>query len=176
MNADAGVRPARPEDAPAIGRVQLAAWQAAYADVLPAEVLGALRQDTLAEQWRAATDHPPTPRHRVLVAHAGSDVVGFAAYGPASDPDRDPDQDAELLALVVDPAALGGGHGSPLLRDDGFTGAVTWLLAVDDALRAFLAAAGWAADGSRRELDVNGDGSVRLRQVRLHTDLTDQDR
>ena len=45
------------------------------------------------------------------------------------------------------------------------------LLYVDDATRAFLTAAGWAPDGAHRTLDLTGDGSVTLKQVRLHTDL-----
>ena len=36
---------------------------------------------------------------------------------------------------------------------------------------AFLTGSGWAADGAHRELDLRGDDSVRVRQVRLHTDL-----
>ena len=40
----------------------------------------------------------------------------------------------------------------------------------DDALRAFLTASGWSADGSSREIGSD-DVDVRLRQVRLHTDL-----
>ena len=41
---------------------------------------------------------------------------------------------------------------------DRFTRAVTWVLAADDALRAFLTGAGWAPDGAHRELDLDGTG------------------
>ena len=37
---------------------------------------------------------------------------------------------------------------------------------------AFLQAAGWAPDGAHRSLDLHDDGSVLVKQVRLHTDLT----
>ncbi len=67
--ADASVRSARPQEAEAMGRVQLDEWQTAYAGILPAEVLDALTAETLAGQWRAAVEDPPTPRHRVLVEH-----------------------------------------------------------------------------------------------------------
>jgi hypothetical protein len=40
----------------------------------------------------------------------------------------------------------------------------------DDVLRRFLLAAGWATDGASREIGSD-DGSLRLKQVRLHTDL-----
>jgi ribosomal protein S18 acetylase RimI-like enzyme len=177
--ADASVRSARPQEAEAMGRVQLDEWRAAYAGILPAEVLDALTAETLAGQWRAAVEDPPTPRHRVLVALDGDTVVGFAALGPATDPDRDPQLHAELYALVVGPSAQHMGHGSRLLaataehlRADHFTTAVAWIPAADEALIGFLVKAGWAPDGSQQELDMRGDGSATLRQVRLHTDLT----
>ena len=78
-------------------------------------------------------------------------MVGFAITGPATDPDCDPVADAELRELTVDPDERGKGHGSRLLQAaadtmaaDRFTRAVTWVLAADDALRAFLTDAGWA--------------------------------
>ena len=41
----------------------------------------------------------------------------------------------------------------------------------DDVLRGFLTDAGWATDGAHRELDLTGDGSTTVKQLRLHTDL-----
>jgi hypothetical protein len=41
----------------------------------------------------------------------------------------------------------------------------------DDSLRRFLTTAGWAADGSTREIGSD-DVDLRMRQVRLHTDLS----
>jgi hypothetical protein len=57
------------------------------------------------------------------------------------------------------------------LKADRYTRAVTWLGAADDVTRLFLTTAGWAADGAHRTLDLTGDGSVQVKQVRLHTDL-----
>ena len=59
------------------------------------------------------------------------------------------------------------------LKADRFTHAVIWLASTDDTRRAFLTGAGWDADGAHRELDLHGDGSVRVKQIRLHTDLGD---
>jgi hypothetical protein len=50
---------------------------------------------------------------------------------------------------------------------------VTWLPASADELRAFLTGAGWAPDGAHRTLDLTGDGSVTVKQVRLHTSLAE---
>ena len=55
---------------------------------------------------------------------------------------------------------------------DRFTRAVTWTISTDDALRTFLTEAGWAPDGAHRELDLDGTGSTRVKQVRLHTALS----
>jgi hypothetical protein len=54
---------------------------------------------------------------------------------------------------------------------DRFSHAVTWVVAGDDALLAFLSSAGWGTDSAHRELDLDGTGAVRVKQVRLHTQL-----
>jgi len=174
--ARSGVRAARQRDAAVIGRIQLRAWQAAYAQTLPGDALAGLAADTLAARWHAATVTPPSPRHRVLVAENGDHVAGFAATAPATDPDLDPARDGELVALLVDPSDGRRGHGSRLLsaaadhlRADGFRRAVCWLLSTDDVLRRFLVEAGWAADGAYRDLQVGDDAVVR--QIRVHTSL-----
>lgn len=176
--ADSSVRAASPDDAEAIAGVQSAAWRTAYADLLPAEVLDELDSPDARDQWRAAVSAPPSPRHRVLVALSGADVVGFTSFGPAEDPDLVAMVDAELTALSVRPDRLREGHGSRLvnaavdhLRGDGFLHVRVWLAepgGADDRLHTFLIGAGWAQDGARRELDLHGDGRLVVRQVRLH--------
>jgi GNAT superfamily N-acetyltransferase len=179
-SADVSARVAWAEDAPAIAAVQVRAWRSSYADLLPAEVLDALDPDDLASGWRESLDRPKDARNRVLVALERNLVTGFVVTGPAVDPDCDPVATGELTDLTVDPHKRGEGHGSRLLQAgadtlvaDRFSRAVTWLPAADDALRAFLTGAGWGPDGASRTLDLLGDGSTTLKQVRLHTSLTD---
>jgi hypothetical protein len=57
------------------------------------------------------------------------------------------------------------------LAADVFPRAVRWVRVGDDALRGFLADAGWAPDGAHRELELDETGGVRMKQVRLHTAL-----
>lgn len=161
--ADASVRPARPADAAAIGAVQARAWRAAYADVLDADALASLTDDAVAARWHDAVSAPPSDRHAVLVACAGTTVVGFAAVAPAADPDAGP-RDGDLVVLAVDPAHRGHGHGSRLLaasadtlRGTGSASLRTWVPDDDAPLAAFLASAGAAPDGARRTL-ARGDG------------------
>lgn len=178
--ADRSVRVAWADDAPAIGAVQARAWKQSYADVLPPAVHAEIDAARFAETWRRAITRPPTARHRVLVALERNTVVGLAATAPSEDADAGP-SDAEMVVFHVDPDALRAGHGSRLLaaavdtmRADGFSHARVWLVVGDDAVRGYLESAGWAADGAHRELDLTGDGSATLRQLRLHTDLREE--
>jgi GNAT superfamily N-acetyltransferase len=177
---DVSVRVGWVDDAAAVAAVQVRAWRDEYDGVLPAEVLDGLDAEQMADAWRASLSRPSDARNRVLVALERSTVRGFAVTWPARDPDVDPLAVGEVAELTVDPEHRGRGHGSRLvqacadtLRADRFRTAVTWLNSRDDARREFLEAAGWGADGAHRELDLHGDGSVRVRQVRLHTDLTE---
>jgi ribosomal protein S18 acetylase RimI-like enzyme len=175
QHADVSVRIAWGADAPAVARVQVRAWRADYDAILPADVLEALDEDAIADTWRRSLAAPPDARHRLLVAVDHGEVVGYAATGPADDPDTDPIADGAITTFHVDPDHTRQGHGSRLLhacvdtlRADGFSRAVTWLFSADDPLRGFLADAGWAADGAHRELDPYGDHAARVKQVRLH--------
>lgn len=178
--ADVSARVAWADDAPAIAAVQVRAWRTSYADLLPTEVIEALEPDEIAAGWRAAMDRPADARNRVLVALERNTVTGFVVTGPATDPDCDAVSTGELTDLTVDPHKRGVGHGSRLLQAaadtlvaDRFTRAVTWLPASDDELRGFLGSAGWGADGAHRTLDLLGDGTTTVKQVRLHTSLAD---
>jgi GNAT superfamily N-acetyltransferase len=178
--ADASVRPATGDDAPELARIQAAVWASVHGDRLPAEVFDTVGSVEAADRWRSAATTPPSPRHRVLTALAGDAVVGFAALAPASDPDTVPSLDGELLALCVDPAESGHGHGSRLVnavadlaRIDGVHHLHSWVADDESALRAFLVGSGWAADGATRSLDLLGDGAVQVDQSRLRTALVE---
>jgi GNAT superfamily N-acetyltransferase len=178
VNADVSCRVAWADDAPAIAAVQVRAWRTSYAGVLPAELLEAMSPEEIAPGWAEALSRPPDARNRVLVALERNLVTGFALTGPATDPDCDPVADGEVTDLTVDPHQRGKGHGSRLmqacvdtLRADRFTRGVVWLAATDDESRRFWTEAGWAPDGAHRTLDLTGDGSVTVKQVRLHASL-----
>lgn len=178
--ADVSVRVAWADDAPGIAAVQVRAWRVAYDGLLPAEVLDAMDPTEFAAAWSQSLTRPKDARNRVLVALERNTIRGFAITSPSEDPDADPIADGEVDELTVDPDHTRQGHGSRLLqacadtlRADRFTRAVLWLNSTDDARRGFLTGAGWAPDGAHRELDLRGDGAVRVKQVRLHTDLSE---
>jgi GNAT superfamily N-acetyltransferase len=177
------VRPARPEDAGEIARIQLETWRVAYRRILPRHVLDNLDEGYLARRWTAAVQEPPSAAHRVLVAveqAESSYLVGFTASGPADEEALAPEEPAESLGpdvaavtdLLVEPRWGRRGHGSRLLaaavdlwRTDGFTRAVAWAFDGDEATRKFLTGTGWEPDGAARALDVD---DLLVPQLRLH--------
>ncbi|MFI6780889.1 GNAT family N-acetyltransferase [Micromonospora sp. NPDC050276] len=177
------VRPARPEDAGEIARIQLATWRVAYRRILPRHVLDNLDEAFLARRWSAAVQEPPSGAHRVLVAVEQAEqsyLVGFAASGPADGEALAPGEPADALGpdvaavtdLLVEPRWGRRGHGSRLLaaavdlwREDGLSRAVAWAFEGDEATRTFLTSTGWEPDGAARALDVD---DMLVPQVRLH--------
>jgi len=174
--ADASVRTAKVSDAPAVGVVQAAVWTQAYAGRVPDDVVALFEPPAFAKAWRQSLSSPPQGVHRLLVACAGNQVVGFAAIGPSQDPDAGPAL-GEVTALGVHPGARRLGHGSRLLnacvdhlRGAGAEDVATWVLADDEATRAFLVASGLLPDGAFRDRVVSPDGDT-LREVRLVASL-----
>jgi GNAT superfamily N-acetyltransferase len=172
------VRLAWPAEAAAIADLQRRVWAAELPADVAGEVLAGVSAAEMTQAWHTAITRPPQARFRVLVAVEESRVVGYATTVPGQDPDADPATDGEVQEFAVDPPARNRSHGSRLLnaaadtlRADGFLRARWWVGTTDDALRRFLTAAGWAADGSSREIGSD-DVDLRVRQVRLHTDLS----
>jgi GNAT superfamily N-acetyltransferase len=176
------VRPARPGDAPEIARIQLTTWRTAYKRMIPAHVLANLDESYLARGWSEAIEAAPSERHRVLIAveqgESSSQIVGFAAAGPADEQALAPEEPAlpgdfaAVTDLLIEPRWARRGHGSRLLaatvdlwREDGFTRAVAWTYEQDQVMRKFLGAAGWEPDGAGRALDVD---DMLVPQIRYH--------
>ncbi|GAA3530157.1 hypothetical protein GCM10022234_29200 [Aeromicrobium panaciterrae] len=176
MNADVSARLAWPDDASAMAHVQVAAWRANYAELIPAAELDGLDPALLAERWSITISSPKDARMRVLVALERADVRGFTLVHPSYDPDSDQVADGEVGEFIIDPEHQRAGHGSRLLqaavdtlKADKFTRAVWWVGSTDDALRTFVTESGWEPDGAHRELAAE-DGTT-IKQIRLHTSL-----
>jgi GNAT superfamily N-acetyltransferase len=144
------IRAGTPSDAEAVARVNVRAWQAAYAHVFPAERLADLSVERRAADWR---EWPP------LVAEVQGTVVGFVSVGPS----RDSDASGELFAIYVDPDHWGTGVGRELigageqrLRELGYVDAILWVLDDNPRARRFYERAGWYHDGNRRPIEIFG--------------------
>jgi GNAT superfamily N-acetyltransferase len=143
------VRPATLPDAPAMGRVHVRAWQAAYRGQMPDDYLHGLRPEDRAAHWEGALRREDL-RGAILVAERAGEVIGFAVAGPS----RDPEGAGELYAINLDPAHWGTGAGRALLQAaqaelarPGFDETVLWVLEGNARARRFYEIAGWIADG-----------------------------
>lgn len=170
------IRPAAPGDGLAIARINIAAWQAAYAHVFDAERLAA-RWDNLelaTARWaeRIRSQQPP---HRTLVTEHEQQIVGFADTGPSRDDGADQRQTGEVNLIYVLPERWGRGIGQALMaealrlmRDDGFRDAMLWMLEDNPLGRRFYEAGGWRLDGGVKEDDFL---DTRVRELRYRISL-----
>lgn len=175
------VRLALAGEAEQLATIQRRSWEERLPAGVSEQMLSGTSLDEMAELWRQAIDRPPEARFRVLVAIGNEQLVGFASTTPSSDGDADLQHDGAIDEFVIDRPAQRQGHGSRLLnacadtlRADGFARARCWVSSTDDITRAFFTDAGWAADGAHREIGTE-DGSYRIKQVRLHTDISSDD-
>jgi GNAT superfamily N-acetyltransferase len=145
------LRHAVPDDALAVARVHVRAWQAGYRGILPAAYLDSLRAEDRAARYTFG--RIDGPRTTVAISDAaGGGITGFATI-----------HGSELCALHVDPEAWGGGVGRALiaqaradLRAAGAGEAHLWLLAGNARAQRFYERDGWSTDGTRRTDTVWG--------------------
>ncbi len=153
--ADALVRPADPDDAGTLARLQLGVWQQAYSELLPASALFA-DPDRQSEIWSARL----AAGGLVLLAFEGAEPVGLAATEPEL-----ADGIGQLELLHVLPRFARRGHGGRLLgaaagqlRGLGATQGAWWAPQTDESVQQFLLGVRWAPDGAGRVLDT-GEGT-----------------
>jgi GNAT superfamily N-acetyltransferase len=134
------LRDANPDDALAIARVHVRAWQVAYRGLIDDEYLERLRPEDRAEVYRLGDPDPTAPE--ILLAEAGGEIWGFASSGPSRDADAA--GAGELYALYVDPERWRTGTGRLLLaavterfRAAGFERAVLWVLRGNETAERF---------------------------------------
>ena len=128
------VRPAVFRDAQGIAHVHIQSWQAAYAELMPAEVIAArsLAQRTAQwQQWMSERPHESiwvtTQEDRILGFVAGGPTRGtWAAWCPG-----------EIYALYLDPSVFGQGLGARLLqqmiehlKSQGYASQWVWVLTI----------------------------------------------
>jgi ribosomal protein S18 acetylase RimI-like enzyme len=158
QNAGVTLRPAVPEDAPAIGAVFDAAVRAGWT------YLGQLVAEPMftSDDWeQLVADHQP-PNALLVAVDQTDGVVGYTAVHP---------EDGEMFLLFVHPTHAGRGIGRALLaaahdalRDAGCEEAYLFVHEQNERAIAVYAAAGYCPDGSDRVSDFRG---TRIRELRL---------
>ncbi len=166
------IRPARVDDADAVGEIHVRAWQTAYRGMMPDDYLDSLQAEDHATRWR---EHLVAPRSEaeLLVLVDDHRVVGFASVGPPLDSDAPPDV-GQLYAINLDPDVWGRGLGRALLsfatdrlRELGYVEAVLWVVPDNQRARRLYESAGWSDDGLRRDDEVFGVVVPEMRYRRL---------
>lgn len=163
------VRRASPEDAAAIAGIHVRSWQVAYRGLVPDAVLDGLSVQQREAVWRQLLSGGGEPTF-TLVAERGCDVAGFCSVAAPSRDDDARDRTCEVAAVYVEPDAWRTGIGRALLntalhevRGDGWNEATLWVLAENDAARAFYDSFGFTLDGAAKRRERTGQPEVRLR-------------
>ena len=166
------VRAVTPDDVPAVVKVQVASWRAAYAGIIPD---GYLRAMSAAEREsrHLARLRQAERGSAYLLAERDGEVVGMAFAGAARDDDLDATV-GEVYALYAVPHAWSTGVGGALmaacvdaLRAAGFRRAVLWMLSANDRARRFYERWGFAPDGATKVEDLGAP----VTQTRYAADL-----
>jgi ribosomal protein S18 acetylase RimI-like enzyme len=151
------IRPATPDDAPAIAQVHVETWRSAYRGIVPAAHLAALSTRQRTDRWTEILRKPDQITFVAETPERG--VVGFANGGPereTTDPRR-----AELYALYVLPdqhrRAIGRRLTAALARwlaDTNFESLTVWVLEENPSRRFYERLGGTLA--GRKEIEIAG--------------------
>jgi GNAT superfamily N-acetyltransferase len=145
------LRDAVAADAGEVAELSTAAWQSAYAEILPAGFLAAMDGSAREERLRERISDP-NPACFTLVAGSGGRCVGFVSGGPV----RAAACGGEVYAIYVAPDQCGRGVGSSLLRaaearlaDACHAEARLWVFTRNRGARRFYERCGWRAEAGR---------------------------
>ena len=147
------LRDAVPADALAMADLNVRAWRAFFAGLVPGALLQAQRAEPRVGYWE---EHlPSTAPQRTWVAERAGRVIGLAHLGPSRDPEAP--EAAELYGMYVEPEAVGTGAGRALMaaamdwfRAGPWAEAILWTLPGDHRAARFYRSWGFAPDGAAK--------------------------
>lgn len=159
------IRPANVSDIPALARVSVASWQAAYRHILPDEILDNLSVEQREANWRRTFSD--TQRTN-LVLEVERVVSGFIAFGDSRDDDATPET-GEIYGLYLIPELWGVGYGRVLWAEASecllsrFSVVTVWALQNNTRARRFYECMGFQYDKQTKNISLYG---VELPEVR----------
>ncbi|HEY4459030.1 MAG TPA: GNAT family N-acetyltransferase [Pseudonocardiaceae bacterium] len=166
-------RRAEVADVASLGRINVAAWRAAYVGIVPDEYLANLDAGDRAERWRGILTTPGP--HAVFVAVDEQDAVAaYCGVGQGRTVDGKAEPGAgELYSIYADPAHQGTGAGRVVhdagveyLRQQGYRWAGLWVFTANARARAWYAARGWVPDGTTHIDEIEGVTIPEMRYAR----------
>jgi ribosomal protein S18 acetylase RimI-like enzyme len=135
------IRPAEADDAPAIAKVHVDTWRAAYRGIIPQEYLDTLTVQNRTIGWVRLLQRERNDLITLVSEDNDGRVVGFGSGGRIRH--NDPRFAAEITSLYISPRAQGHGHGRRLfmalsnrLAERKLKGLFVWVLA-ENAARGF---------------------------------------
>jgi len=157
-------------DCAAIARVQVRSWQAAYADILPADYLATLSVEKREVMWREFVTRGSA---ELLIARDGGCIVGFVACGRCRD-DGAATGRAEIWAIYVMPSHWSQGIGARLwgqalrrLQDLGYDSVSVWVLVDNTRAVGFYESLKLEADAdSLKEVEIGGQAVKEIRYAK----------
>jgi ribosomal protein S18 acetylase RimI-like enzyme len=144
------IRPALPDDANAIARVHVQAWQETYRGIMPDAVLDTISVAERAKSWSERIPSLAERRQSVVVApNDTGELIGFAGCGPARLPELGADGEIYMINIVN--RGKRQRFGAALMHEMarqldalGFRAAGLWVLEANLPARAFYARLGGA--------------------------------
>lgn len=163
------IRPMQEDDVRAVGHLHVAAWQAAYAGLMPQDFLQQLDPAAYHHRWAEGyARHHNDPACGTLLALHDDQLAGFLSYGPARDTGRADWH--EIYAINIAPAHWGQGAGHALfraararLRNLGADETYLWVL--QDNHRATAAYARWGGTVDPEQCKSIEIGGVSLPEI-----------
>jgi ribosomal protein S18 acetylase RimI-like enzyme len=151
------IRPATVDDAPALARVHVDSWRAAYRELVPESSLQRFNYQWREERFRESL---AAGAEETYVVGLDKEIVGFLTLGAARDPDLDATRTGEIWGIYISPDHWRRGIGRRLaeeaeemLRSRGCERAVLWVLAGNQQARRFYEAMGFDLDGQSQDID-----------------------
>ncbi|MPM07239.1 hypothetical protein SDC9_53545 [bioreactor metagenome] len=151
------IRKASLEDTPAIARIINASWRAAYAGIVPQEVLNALSDEKKQSQLAAGLERYSEMRYYLL--EADGVPIGAACLHPAREEDLP--EAGEFSFFYLLPAYWRSGCGTLLLahvereaKTRKYTILCCWTLEENARAIAFYEKNGFRRDGARQQVTI----------------------
>ena len=154
------IRSASPDDAGSIARVHVDSWRTTYAGIVPAEYLAGLSYRDREAIWNRALSTEQTVGGSFVAETEGSDVIGFATYGPEREGNKTYRGELYAIYLLEDYQRMGLGRRlvSAVVQGlvvNGFSSILLWVLEENNPACRFYESLG-GERVSRKTITIGG--------------------